>query len=204
MNILSAFIAERINEARDIWTAIVDISCWIGRGIRRDMQGFYGDFRRLFQKKDPARFATKPPEFWRAKPKGGKQEVPKQEPLKGTKLADEKGNARAVALDFEMIEETDDRATHFEAEVLWGEVAHMAKGGESEISEREWYEMQHYSEKQRLSNLQVAKVAKRHWLLGKTAGQIADDSGLKLDSVKKYVACFVRAERHSPADGEGN
>jgi len=46
MNILSAFLTERLQEARDIWVAVVDISCWIGRGIRRDMQGFYGDFRR--------------------------------------------------------------------------------------------------------------------------------------------------------------
>ena len=200
-NNIRNFARQTLQEWRDIADAIADVLRWIGRGFLAVHYRIDGAICALFEPKDPTRWAETPPDFWRAKEKGGAKEVPKHEPVNGTKLQDEKGNARAVALNFEMVEETEDRATHFEAEVLWGEIAHMAKGGDSEINEREWWEMQNYSSKQRLSNLIVAKEVKKHWLLGKTSAQIADDSGLKLDSVKKYVACFTRAEKHSPAGG---
>ena len=197
-NNIRNFARQTLQEWRDIADAIADVLRWIGRGFLAVHYRIDGAICALFEPKDPKRFAQKPGEYWHEKPKSGKKEVPKQEPVKGTKLHDEKGNARAVALDFDLMEQTEDRAAHFEAEVLWGEVAHIAKGGNSEITEAEWWQMQHYSKKQRLSNIAVAKEVKKHWLLGKTSAQIAADSGLLLDSVKKYVACFVRAEKHSP------
>lgn len=195
---IRSIIAEKRAEFRDIFEACVDLLKWGKDGAlsaHRRIEAFIG---RMLEKPDPARFATKPPTFWREQKKSGKQELPKQPEAKGTKIYDEKGNAHAVALDFELFEKSAENAAYFEAQVLWSDVAANARDGETEITEADWWQMQHYSNKQRLSNLTLAKEIKKHWLLGKTSAQIAGDTTFSLDTVKKYVACFARAERHSP------
>lgn len=194
--------AQTRSDWRLIGTTLVELATDFRFTVRAAHRLIEAAIGRFLEKPDPKRFATEPPEWYRPKTTGGTMKVPKPPPVKGTEIKDEKGNARAVALDFELFEKEETPA-YFEAEVLFPDVANNARAGEIEITPGEWYQMQHYSTKQRLSNLTLAKEIKRHWLLGKSSGQIATDTGYSLDTVKKYVACFTRAERASPADADG-
>ncbi len=199
-------------DAHDIVAAVVDVSGWTLRGVARLLKWtafagvsafkfFYsGGLTEYILKATGHHFdpnASRLPKW--EQPKIVVQEMPKAEHPKGTKIVDVEGNARAVALNFEMFENDGETPTHFEAEVLWGDVAHKAtKTGVGAVTPADWHEMQHYSTKQRLSDIQAAEAIKPLWLQGMTAKQIADKTGYKEDLVKKYTTAFGRAAKHSP------
>lgn len=66
-NNIRQFARQTVQEWRDIADAIADVSAWIWRGLKRDGKMFARDFRSLFAKKNPARFAQKPPDWWHYK-----------------------------------------------------------------------------------------------------------------------------------------
>lgn len=196
-------IAVKREELRDIWSMGI---VWLWNDLRtnaraqfRRTENWIGELR---TPPDQKRFATTPPAWWAEKKQGGSIEAPKTPNVKGTKIYDEKGNAKAVAMDLTMFENDGENPTHFEAEVLFSDIVNRARGGESEITPEERYEMHHYSANEKLTNEEDAKAIKKHWLLGKSGQQIADATGIKLSRVNKHTACFERAKKHSPTDGE--
>lgn len=198
-------------DAHDIVAALVDVTGWTLRGVERLLKGtaiasvsafrFFssGGFTEYVLKATGHHFDPNGSRL----PKWKKraivvQDVPKSEQPKGTKIVDEKGNARAIALNFLKHENDGENPTYFEAEVLWGDVAHKAtKTGAEAVTPADWHEMQHYSTKQRLSDIQAAEAIKPHWLKGLTAKAIAEITGYKEDLVKKYTTAFGRAAKQS-------
>ena len=202
-------------DAHDIVAALVDVTGWTLRGIARLLKStaFAGvSAFRFFSSGAFTEYVLRAtghhfdPNGSRL-PKWQKraivvQDVPKSEQPKGTKIVDEKGNARAIALNFLKHENDGENPTYFEAAVLWGDVAHKAtKTGVEAVTAADWHEMQHYSNKQRLSDIQAAEAIKPHWLKGLTAKAIAEITGYKEDLVKKYTTALSRAAKHSPENG---
>lgn len=198
-------------DAHDIVAALVDVTGWTLRGVARLLKGtalagvsafrFFssGGFTEYVLRATGHHFDPNGSLLpkWQ-QPKIVLQEVPKSEQPKGTKIVDEKGNARAIALNFLKHENDGENPTYFEAEVLWGDIAHKAtKTGVDAVTPADWYQMQHYSAKQRLSDIKAAEAIKPHWLKGFTAKQIAETTGYKEDLVKKYTTALSRAAKHS-------
>lgn len=199
-------------DAHDIVAALVDVTGWTFRGVARLLKctalagvsvfRFFssGGFTEHILRATGHHFDPNGSRL----PKWQKraivvQDVPKSEQPKGTKIVDEHGNARAIALDFLKYENDGENPTYFEAEVLWGDVAHKAtKTGVDAVTPADWYQMQHYSERQRLSDIKAAEAIKPHWLKGLAAKKIADLTGYKEDLVKKYTTAFGRAVKHYP------
>lgn len=189
-NNIRNFARQTLQEWRDIADAIADIAAWIWRGIRRDFAMFAHDFRSLFAKKDPRRFATKPPDWWH----------------KGANPVDvpdgEKSNAKEggfkVGWNGEWL--LSEQQTAAEARG-WDELQKEAK-----ITPAEYGEMLAHFPK--LTNVTLAGEIKSYWLQGKKYRDIATLCGCSEQYVKYFATCFERAKRAASASpispvGEG-
>lgn len=66
-NNIRNFARQTLQEWRDIADAIADVLRWIGRGFLAVHYRIDGAICALFEPKDPARFAQKPPDWWHYK-----------------------------------------------------------------------------------------------------------------------------------------